>query len=545
MHMNLQEYFRSAFVFDLKAGFITAIVALPLAIAFAIASGVHPIMGLYTAIIAGTLGSLFGGSVFSITGPTGAMTVIILSIVNKFGVEGLLLAGFLAGAFQIAFGVMGLGRFVKYIPFPVVSGFTAGIGVIILIGQIPNFLGLSVAPKEYVWETIVDVIMHASSINMTAVLVALGTLFMIFFLPKITDRLKIFQNIPPSMVALIAFTVLTVFLALQVPQVGNIPGGLPGISLPKFNLELARNVLPSALTIALLGSIEALLCAVVCDGMANTKHDSNKELKAQGIANIVIPFFGAMPATAAIARSAINIREGAKTRYAGVVHALILLLIVLFFGQYAKFIPKAFLAGVLVFVSIRMINIDEFKTIMHISRAETIVLFATFGLTVLTDLVFAVQAGMFFAIFLLFVKLSSVIDISHMEEYEEIEGIDEVEKEKPELLEKVSIYTIHGPFFFGAMNVFERKLNLHMHIQKPVIIIRMQHVSLIDSTAIVRLTEFLQEARKNNQSVLLVGLKPKTRNALFKNKEFMDSIKKENIFETTKQALEHVKKTVQ
>src|SRR3989344_8778686 len=363
---NIRGYFKEAFIFDVKAGFITAIVALPLAIAFAIASGVPPIMGLYTAIVAGILGSTFGGSKFSITGPTGAMTVIILSTVNRFGIEGLLMAGFLAGVFQILFGLLKAGRFVRYIPLPIISGFTAGIGIIIFVGQIPNFLGLSLAPKEFVWETIADIIANLGNINYVAVDIAAITIIMILFMHKVAEKLKFIRDVPPTVVALLIFTVVVMVFSLKVPVVGAIPPGIPMPQLPNFNLELMRNVLPAALTIALLGSIEALLCAVVCDAMSNTKHKSNKELIGQGIANVAMPFFNAIPSTAAIARSAVNIREGARTKYAGIIHAIFLLIIVLFFAPYAEHIPRAFLAGILMFVSIKMIDIQEFRTIMRI-----------------------------------------------------------------------------------------------------------------------------------------------------------------------------------
>lgn len=545
MKNRARAYFEKKFFSDVKAGIITAVVALPLAMAFAIASGVPPIMGLYTAIIAGLLGSAFGGSKYSITGPTGAMTVIILSTVNKFGIEGLLLAGFMAGLIQVLFAFGGFGRFVKYIPFPIVSGFTAGIGVIIFVGQIPNFLGLAIKPRESIMETLQEITSHLGFVNSSAVMITLGSLAILYLLPNFLAKNKVTKNIPASLIALLASTIAVAFFIPVVPQVGNITSGLPSFSLINFNFELAKNVLPSAFTIALLGSIEALLCAVVCDGMTNSKHDSNKELKGQGIANLVLPFFGAIPSTAAIARSAVNIREGAKTKMAGIYHATIILFIVLFFGPYAKFIPKAFLAGILMFVSVKMVNLDEFKTIARISRADTLVLGATFLLTVLTDLVFAVQAGMFLAIFLLFVNLSKIIDVSHMGEYDKKNGINKRIYSNEKLRESVGVYTIHGPFFFGAMNVFDRKINEHMHIKKPHIIIRMKYVPFIDSTGIIRLNEFLEERKRENNAVYLTGVPPKTREKLFKDKEFRHLIPQDHIFESTQEAIEYIEKKIQ
>ena len=544
MKNRFKNYFDKKLFPDLKAGIITAVVALPLAIAFAIASGVPPIMGLYTAIIAGILGSAFGGSKYSITGPTGAMTVIILSTVNKFGIEGLLLAGFLAGLIQLIFGFGGFGRFVKYIPFPIVSGFTAGIGVIIFVGQVPNFLGLVLKPKEFIVETIEEIALDVGLADVGAVIIALSTLAMLYFLPAILSKNKLTKNIPASLIALLVSTSAAVFFLPLIPVVGDIPSGFPSVSLINFNLELVKNVLPSAFTIALLGSIESLLCAVVCDGMTNSKHKSNKELKGQGLANVVLPFFGGIPATAAIARSAVNIREGAKTKMAGIYHALVLLLIVLFLGPYAKFIPKAFLAGILMFVSIKMVNLDEFKTIARISRADTLVLGITFLLTVLTDLVFAVQAGMFLAIFLLFVNLSKIIDISHMEEFDKKNGINKKIYSNEKLRDLVSVYTIHGPFFFGAMNVFDRKINEHMHIKKPHIILRMKYVPFIDSTGIIRLNEFISERARENCHVYLTGIQKKTEEKLFKDKEFRHLLPKEHIFGSTQEAIEYVEKKI-
>lgn len=542
--MSLQSYFQEDFLSDLKAGFITAVVALPLAIAFAIASGVPAIMGIYTAIIAGILGSALGGSKFSITGPTGAMTVIILSTVNKFGIEGLLLAGFLAGLFQLGFGLIKLGKLVKFIPFPIISGFTAGIGVIIFIGQIPNALGLTLNPQEHVWETLWEILEHLGLTNVIALSIAAATIAILLFLPPILGKIKFLKNIPPSMIALVLATLAVYLLVLPVPQVGIIPTGLPSFSMVNINLTLVEEVLPAAFTIALLGVIEALLCAVVCDGMSNTKHDSDKELLSQGVCNTILPFFGGIPCTAAVARSAVNIREGAKTRWAGVLHGLFLLCILLFLGPIAAFIPKAFLAGVLMFVSVKMINIHEFKTIIKISHYETAVLLITFGLTIFTDLVFAVQIGMVLAVFLLFVRLTNAFNISNIDENTNSGNV--FVPHNPKLKEIANVYTIHGPFFFGAMNVFDHKITEHMHVRKPIIILRMKHVPFIDSTAIVRLNSFLKERQKNNFIVFLADLPPRVKETLLRDKEFRELIKntalpdQPAIFDKTKDALQFV-----
>ena len=546
---QLQEYFRQNFSSDLKAGFITAVVALPLALGFAIASGVPPVMGLYTAVIAGILASLFGGSTFSITGPTGAMVVLILSTVTKFGIEGLLLAGLLAGLFQIAFGLLRVGKVVKYLPMPLISGFTGGIGAIIFIGQIGNALGLKLAPQEHVWQTLYQIFIHLSETNFAAVGITLGTILILVFLPYFLARNKYTKNIPASFVALIVFTVLAVVLALNVPAVGTIPTGLPTVKVPGFSWELVKNVLPSAFTIALLGAIEALLCAVVCDGMTGTKHNSNRELISQGAVNVIMPFFGGMAATAAVARSGVNIREGAKTRYAGVIHGLFLLCTLLFLAPLAEKIPKAFLAGILIVVAVKMVNIQEFKTVFRLSWLDTAVLLVTFGLTVLTDLVFAVQVGLLLAILLLFINLTRIIEINHMEEYPKDTKINTLVKNNPLLKERVSVYTINGPFFFGAMNVFDHKIDEHLDVKKPIVVLRMKYVPFIDTSGVVRLVEFIRKREKHHGIVILTSVDEKVKKILLKDHEFQSLMKGEHkkqllMFENTLMALDYVEKNL-
>lgn len=543
---QVKGYFKENFLYDLKAGFITAVVALPLALAFAIASGVPPVMGLYTAVVAGILGSLFGGSVFSVTGPTGAMVVLILSTVTKFGLEGLLLAGFFAGIFQIGFGLLKVGKVVKYLPLPLVSGFTAGIGAIIFIGQIGNSLGLKLEPQEHVWQTIAQIFSHISGTIAASLGITVGTVILLVLLPKLLAKSKYTKNIPASIVALILFTVLAVFLALNVPLVGEIPQGLPSFTVPHFSWELVKNVLPAAVTIALLGSIEALLCAVVCDGMTGTKHNSNRELVAQGAVNLIIPFFGGMAATAAIARSGVNIREGAKTRYAGVIHGLFLLSTLLFLGPLAELIPRAFLAGILMVVAVKMIDVREFKTILRLSWLDTAVFLVTFSLTVLTDLVVAVQVGMLLAILLLFIRLTNIVEINNVGE-DSKDHLNALLNSNVVLKEKVSVYTINGPFFFGAMNVFDHKINEHLQSKRPFIILRMKYVPFIDSTGVVRLVEFIKKQEKHRSIVILTSVDDKVKKVLLKDHEFQALMKGEHkkqllMFEETQEALEFIEK---
>ncbi|ABE53054.1 SulP family inorganic anion transporter [Methanococcoides burtonii] len=536
---KVKNYFEESFLSDLKAGLITAVVALPLAIAFAIASGVEPVMGLYTAIIAGMLVSTFGGSRYSISGPTGAMTVIVLSTVNGYGVEGLLLAGVLAGVFQILFGIFRLGKVVKYIPLPVISGFTSGIGIIILIGQLSNVFGLVLPAREHVWETVYDVFTSIDAMNILALSMFAGTIILMLLLPKVLSNIKYLKNIPASIITLVLSVILTYHFDLKIPIVGEIPSIIPQIHMLDINIGLMYAVLPAAFTIALLGTIESLLCAVVCDAMTNTKHNSNKELIGQGIANVILPFFAGIPATAAIARSAVNIREGAKTRMSGVIHALVLLGILIFFGPIAQYIPKAYLAGILVLVSIKMVNVDEIRTTINISKMDTFVLLTTFALTVLTDLVFAIQAGMFLSIILLFIRLTNIIDVQSMEGYDPSEGINATILSDPYLKDNVAVYTINGPFFFGAMAVFENKVDEHIHMSKPHIIIRMRYVPFIDTTGIERLKSFITTRKGTGEKVYLTTVQPEVMRSINSDTVLSKLMQEKDVivFKSTQEAL--------
>lgn len=540
---HFENYFKTNFFPDLKAGFITAIVALPLAIAFAIASGVAPVMGIYTAIIAGILAAIFGGSTFSVTGPTGAMTVIVLSTVQKFGIEGLLLAGFLSGIILMLFSYLKLGRVLKYIPFPVISGFTAGIGVIILLGQIPNFFGLVTPAQDNALGNLVFTFSNLSAINFYALLLSIITILVVLFLPKYLSENKLLKAIPASIIALI-FSILLVFLGLNVPTVDKMSALFPMPNLLLFNLELIMHVLPAAFTIALLGAIESLLCAAVCDSITSTKHNSNKELFGQGIANMITPFFGGIPATAAIARSAVNIKEGAKTKMAVIFQSLFLLLIFLFFGNYTNLIPKAFLAGILIVVAFRMVNFTEAKTIFKLGRLEILVYLTTFVLTIVTDLVFAIQVGMILAMLLLFIKLIKIADIKNLENSEEDtqhkKEIDNDEK----LKDKVEIYTIYGPLFFGVINVFETKINEHLQNHIQFIILRFKYVPFIDSTGLERLKVFIKDRLSKQNTVLLTSLSPQVKKTFEEDAEMSKLITKKQIFKTTKDAISFIKNEI-
>lgn len=545
---HAEKYFKEMFCSDLKAGFITAVVALPLAIGFAIASGVHPIMGLTTAIIAGALGSAFGGSKFSISGPTGAMTVVILSTIHKFGMEGLLLAGLMAGIIQFVLGLIKIGKYIQFIPLPIVSGFTSGIGILIFAGQISNALGINTASHEFIGDTFIEIIRNINSASLLPILITAFTVFILLFLPKLTARCRSLRSIPPSMVALIIAT-MTVYLlrnTVNIPSVGDIPGGLPQFHLININFEMFKHVAPSALTIALLGAIEALLCAVVCDGMTGIKHNSSKELVSQGLVNMVLPFFGGIPSTAAVARSAVNIREGAKTKGSGIIHAIFLLLTVLFFAPAAEYIPKAFLAGMLMVVSVRMINLKEIRTILRISKAEATALFITMALTVITDLVLAVQVGFVFAVFLVFIRLTNVIEVMHSTTVADMANGKKADTKLIEQKENVSVYSIHGPFFFGAMNIFDSKINEHIDVKRPHIIIDLEDVPFIDSTAIVRLLEFIKAREKENKKVYFSGANENVKRILRGNEEFNNYLNTNNeiIYKNIDSAMEFIESNI-
>jgi SulP family sulfate permease len=528
------------FFLDVKAGFITAVVALPLALAFALASGVSPVLGLYTAVVAGILGSLFGGSRFSITGPTGAMTVLILSTVTRFGLEGLLVAGFLAGCLQIVFGVLQVGKVVKYLPLPVISGFTAGIGALIFLGQIANGLGLSVPSHVSIVDTLLEIINHLTQSNILAIGITIGTIILLLFLPKILQKNKYLKNIPASIIILLLSTIIVVYFGFNVPQVGAIAQGLPPLQIPKFSFELILNVFPAALSIALLGAIEALLCAVVCDAMTNTKHVSNKELIGQGIANLITPFFGGIPATAAVARSAVNIREGAKTKLSGVYQSLFLVLVLVFLSPYASLIPKAFLAGVLMVTSARMVSIEEFKTIFAIKKSDAGIFVATLLFTVITDLVVAVQIGVVLAVCMLVIEILELVDVK-IDKFPK-NGLIMQRFNNSKIKDNTSLYTLHGPLFFGAMSTFEHKVDEHLPLSKPNLVVRMRYVPFIDTTGVLRLEEFIKDRKKRGINVFLTGLLPEVEKIMQRNSFFKDYLKSEFVFEDTYAALDAIEK---
>jgi sulfate permease, SulP family len=502
---TLKDYTRAQFARDLGAGVIVGIVALPLAIAFAIASGLTPERGLYTAIIAGFLISALGGSRVQIGGPTGAFVVIVAGIVQRYGVDGLLVATLMAGVILVVFGLVRMGAAIKFIPFPVTIGFTSGIALIIFSSQVKDLLGLQMTevPAEFVskWGAYV----HAfDSVNPWALLVAVAALTIILVWPRIERR------IPGPFVALIVTTVLVQLFHLPVETIGGrfgaIHAGLPHPSLPHITLPLVASLAGPAFTIAMLAAIESLLSAVVADGMIGGRHRSNMELVAQGVANVVSPLFGGMPATGAIARTATNIKNGGGTPVAGMVHAATLLLITLFFGRWAGLIPLATLAAILIVVAFHMSEWRTFVSEFRAPKSDVAVLVATFLLTVLVDLTVAIEVGMVLAAFLFMRRMAEVTNIRVLtHEFEDPTDDFETDPnavQRRVVPEGVQVYEITGPFFFGAAEMFKDRVG-RIAGKPKVLILRLRHVPVIDSTGLHALRDVVRRSRNEGTLVIL------------------------------------------
>lgn len=505
-------YTKKDFSSDLMSGLIVGILALPLAIAFAIASGVGPEQGLYTAIIAGFAISLLGGSRFQIGGPTGAFIVIVYGIVSRYGYDGLASATLLAGIFLVIFGLAKFGAIIKFIPYPVTVGFTAGIAIIIALGQVPNFLGLRFLAKDPA-DAIGKIKLYATSLDTTniySVIVGLVALAVCIFWPKITTK------VPGSLVAIVVATVLVKVLGWDDPVTGHnvmtigmknhIPSGFPVPHLPNISLEMMRKVFQPALTIAMLGAIESLLSAVVADGMTSTKHRSNTELFGQGIANILSPIFGGIPATGAIARTATNIRNGAVSPISGLVHAVVLLLIMLVLGKYAEMIPMAALAAVLFQVAFNMCGYRSVIKMFRAPKSDVTVMLVAFFLTVVIDLTVAIEVG---------VLLAAVLFIKRMSDVAEVETVssalkrDDEEAARNELARQVPkgvlVYELAGSLFFGAVDKFKETMNRISETPK-ILILRMRSVSSIDAAGINMIEDLLVRCKREGTQLLLSGV---------------------------------------
>lgn len=525
---------------DIIAGILVGIVALPLGIAFGIASGVTPAQGLITAVIGGFLVSLLGGSHVQIGGPTGAFIVILYGIVAQFGIDGLMVATFMAGIILVLMGLSKFGSLIKFIPYPVVVGFTSGIAVVIFSTQIKDLFGLTIenVPGDFVSKW-VSYFQNFTTLNWQATLIGFVSLLIIIIWPKIN------RKIPGSIIAIIIATVLVVVLKMDVPTIksefGSIPSTLPKPQMPHITFKLIKAMFPPAFSIAILAAIEALLSAVVADGMIGEKHDSNQELVGQGIANMVSPLFGGIPVTGAIARTATNVKNGGRTPIAGIVHAIVLLLIMLVLGRWAKFIPMPTLAAILIMVAYNMSEHHIFRQLLKSPKSDMIVLFATFLLTVFLDLTVAIGVGMVLAMFLFMRRMEAVSNVDFISSSNE----DKSDEDDPDSIKMkdvpkgVEVYEVAGPFFFGAATKFQDSIKM---LQDPpkIRIIRMRSVPVIDATGLNSLRNLYLDSKKAGITLLLSGVNPQPLKAL-KNYGLYEQVGDKNIHQHIDSTLERAR----
>ncbi|HEY8460390.1 MAG TPA: sulfate permease [Blastocatellia bacterium] len=536
-----EGYTKKQFTSDLVAGLIVGVVALPLAIAFAIASGVKPEQGVYTAIVAGLVIGALGGSRAQISGPTGAFIVIIYDIVQKYGYDGLAVATIIAGFILIAMGLLKLGAFLKFIPFPVTVGFTSGIALIIFSGQIRDFFGLKMAepPANFVekWSAYFQ---NITTVGWQATAVGALSLLIVFLWPRITPR------IPGSLIAIIAATAVTQLFDLNVETIGSrfggVPSSLPAPRFPHLSWGLITQMFSPAITIALLAAIESLLAAVVADGMMGSRHRSNMELVAQGVGNIVSPIFQGIPATGAIARTATNIKSGGRTPFSAIVHSFTLLLIMLFFGRWAALIPMPALAAILIFVAYNMSEYHAFLKLLRSPKSDVAVLLVTFFLTVLIDLTVAIQVGVALAAFLFMQRMSNVAQVNSITgdlwEEEEI-------PEDPRAISKrvappgVEVFEIFGSLFFGAIERFKDAMP-RVDKAPKILIIRMRMVPAIDATGLHALEDLLQRTRREGGTLMLTGVAEQPLRAM-EQSGFLKKIGRENVVDNIDSALQRAR----
>lgn len=530
LSIKKEGYNYSLFFKDLIAGIIVAIVALPLAIAFGIASGVTPQQGIVTAIIAGILISLLGGTKVQIGSPTGAFVVIIFGIIQKYGYNGLAIATIMAGILLIFMGLTRMGSVIKFIPYPVTVGFTTGIGVLIFSGQVNHFLGYTITdiPSDFIpkWITLFQ---NIHTTNFWSMGIATGSMIIILKWPHFSKK------IPGSLIAIIAATIVVHLFDLPVATIGSrfgsVPSSLPIPSLPSITFNEIKMLISPAVTIALLAGIESLLSAVVSDGMTGDKHNSNTELIALGVANIASPLFGGIPATGAIARTATNIRNGGKTPLVGIIHSITLLLILLFMAKWAVLIPMPVLSAILMVVAYNMSELHLFKKIFKSPRSDILVLLATFFLTILIDLTVAIQVGVVLASLLFMHRMSNVTQTVSLFNNQQ-DDADHVEDpfaiSKRDVPKGIEVFEINGPFFFGAADRFRDHLSTLGYTPK-VLILRMRHVLTIDATAIKALEDLIEKTQKEGTQLLLSGIHAQPLMALEKA-DILKQIGTENCF---------------
>lgn len=550
LFLALKNYSKELFMADLMAGIIVGIVALPLAIAFGIASGVSPEKGIITAIIAGFIISMMGGSKVQIGGPTGAFIVIVYGIIQQYGEAGLIVATLMAGVLLILLGVFKLGAIIKFIPYPIIVGFTSGIAVTIFTTQIADIFGLSFGGEKLPGDFIGKWIMyfnHFDTINWWNTIVSIASIIIIAMTPKFSKK------IPGSLIAIIAITLLVYVLKTYVgvdsiDTIGDrfsIKAQLPGAEVPTLNWEAMKGLLPAAITIAVLGAIESLLSATVADGVIGDKHDSNTELIAQGTANIITPLFGGIPATGAIARTMTNINNGGKTPVAGIIHAVVLFLILLFLMPLAQYIPMACLAGVLVVVSYNMSEWRTFRALLRNPKSDITVLLITFFLTVIFDLTVAIEVGLVIACLLFMRRVAETTEISVItDEINPNEELDIAVNEESLIVPKgVEVYEINGPYFFGIANKFEEQM-VQLGDRPKVRIIRMRKVPFIDSTGIHNLTNLCKMSKKERITIVLSGVNEKVHHVLEKS-GFYELLGEENICENINVAIDRANQIIQ
>ena len=519
---TIKNYDRKTFMADLMAGIIVGIVALPLAIAFGIASGVSPEKGIITAIVAGFIIAACGGSKVQIGGPTGAFIVIVYGIIQQYGMQGLTIATLMAGVFLILLGVLRLGTIIKYIPYPIVVGFTSGIAVTIFTTQIKDLLGMEMAqvPSDFI-EKWIAYAHNLGSIDLWSTIVGLASVAIIALMPRLSSK------VPGSLVAIIVMTVAVLLLqhygiATSVETIGDrfsISSALPDASVPPLSWDAVKSLVAPALTIAVLGAIESLLSATVADGVTGDRHDSNTELIGQGLANIASPLFGGIPATGAIARTMANITGGGRTPVAGIIHAVVLLLIFLFLMPLARYIPMACLAGVLVVVSYGMSGWRSFRALMRNPKSDVTVLLLTFFLTIIFDLTIAIEVGLICACLLFMRRMAETTEVRAI--LDEIDLNEDADMERGNLEhltipEGVEVYEINGPYFFGAGNRFEDIMSRYGD-RPRVRIIRMRKVPFIDSTGLHNLENLCLMSQREGITIVLSGVNPKVEAVLRKN----------------------------
>lgn len=529
----LRKYDRRKFVNDLIAGVTVGLVALPLAMAFAIASGVSPQAGIYCAVITGFLISALGGSTTQVGGPTGAFVVVVFGIVAKYGIEGLFMCTMMAGVMLVLLGLTGMGTAVKFFPRPVVMGFTNGIAILIASTQLRDFFGLKVqhVPGDFLGR-LEMFYRNFNTFSPAATAMAVGGVLIIAFFTKYLKK------VPGSIVVLLGGTLAVMLLKLPVETIGTrfggIPSGLPKLDIPTLRLDLVPILFSSAFTIAMLGAIESLMSAVVADRMSGDKHNPNTELVAQGIANIASPIFGGLPATGAIARTATNIRSGAKTPVAGIIHALTLLAILMVAAPLAKFIPLAALAGILMVVSYNIGEWSEIPQLLKLTKADISVWLITFLLTVFADLTIAVEVGMVLAALLFIRKVTATTTVTEVtDEYIEIGRVHILQDKN--IPDYVSVFRIHGPFLFGATDKISEITN-RLHQLPPIIILRLRNMTAIDATGLVALEDLADKLHATGRTVILCGAMEQPAR-LMHQAEFEQHVGRENICKNIQRAL--------